>query len=66
MTEEDFLPIDLNTLFELKKNILDKIKEETENKYKKAFTKLDYTSREVRKAEFEKIKNGFNNSKELN
>ncbi|EGR27826.1 hypothetical protein IMG5_188530 [Ichthyophthirius multifiliis] len=42
MTEEDFVSIDINTLYDLKKNVQNKIKEEQENKYKKAFTKLDY------------------------
>ena len=43
-------------MFELKKNIQEALKEQQENKYKKAFTKIDYTERETRKIEQEKIK----------
>jgi len=56
MTEEDLRPIELETMFELKKNIQEALKEQQENKYKKAFTKIDYTERETRKLEQEKIK----------
>jgi hypothetical protein len=55
MTEEDLRPIQLETLQELRKNIQDALKEQTENKYKKAFTKIDYIERETRKIEQEKI-----------
>lgn len=55
MTEEDLRPIQVETIVELRKNIQDKLKENQENKYKKAFTKMDYIERETRKAEQEKI-----------
>lgn len=55
MTEEDLRPIQVETLIELRKNINDTIKENAENKYKKAFTKIDYIERETRKTEQEKI-----------
>ncbi|KAL4472632.1 hypothetical protein ABPG74_018581 [Tetrahymena malaccensis] len=56
MTEEDLRPISLQTLQELQKDVQDKIKDNQENKYKKAFTKADYIERETRKLEADKIK----------
>lgn len=55
MTEEDLRPIELDTMFELRKHIQDTLKENQESKYKKAFTKIDYIERETRKQEQEKI-----------
>lgn len=55
MTEEDLRPIQVETLVELRKHIQDTLKEQAENKYKKAFTKMDYVERETRKAEQDKI-----------
>lgn len=55
MTEEDLRPIQVETLIELRKHIQDTLKEQQENKYKKAFTKMDYIERETRKAEQDKI-----------